>query len=129
MLCLHLFGSPHLTKAEPASGESTSVPLERFALAILASLAVSAPRGLARDRVLALLWPEVDAPRARHRLAQLRYALRRTLGVDPIMGAADLRLDPSIMPTDVQRFSEALGQGDFEQAVRLAQEPYLDGFC
>ena len=95
MFCLHLFGSPQLTK--PVGEESTSVPLERFALAILALLAAAAPRGLTRDRVLALLWPEVDAPRARHSLAQLRYALRKTLGVDPIIGTTDLRLDASIM--------------------------------
>ncbi len=126
MFCLHLFGSPQLTK--PVGEASTSVPLERFALAILVLLAAAAPRGLTRDRVLELLWPAVDAPRARHSLAQLRYALRKTLGVDPIIGTTHLRLDASIMLTDVQRFTEALGQGDFEQAVRLAQEPYLDGF-
>ena len=66
--------------------------------------------------------PVTDWPNSDTRFAGL-------FGVDPIIGAADLRLDPSIMLTDVQRFSEALGQGDFEQAARLAHEPYLDGFC
>ena len=95
---------------------------------MLAMLAVAPPRGLTSDRVVALLWPEVEGRHARHRLAQLRYALRRGLRVDPIIGTTDLRLDASIVLTDVQRFNEALAQGDFEQAVRLVQEPYLDGF-
>ena len=78
--------------------------------------------------MLALLWPDVDSSHAGHRLTQLRYALRKALLVDPIVGTTDLQLDPSIMFTDVQCFREALAHGDLEQAVRLASEPFLDGF-
>jgi adenylate cyclase len=125
MLHLYLFGRPRLTRAESANGD---IPVQGLSLAILAALAVAAPRGLTRDRVLLLLWPEVDGQHAGHRLTQLRYALRKTLLADPIVGTADLRLDPSVVLTDVQRFTEALAQEDHEQAVRLAAEPFLDGF-
>ena len=125
MLQLYLFGRPHLTRVEPGNRD---VPLHGLSLAMLAALAIAAPRGLTRDRVLALLWPDVDGSHAGHRLTQLRYALRKALLVDPIVGTTDLQLDPSIMFTDVQCFTEALAHGDLEQAVRLASEPFLDGF-
>ena len=125
MLQLYVFGRPHLTRVEPGNRD---VPLHGLSLAMLAALAIAAPRGLTRDRVLALLWPDVDSSHAGHRLTQLRYALRKALLVDPIVGTTDLQLDPSIMFTDVQCFREALAHGDLEQAVRLASEPFLDGF-
>ena len=125
MLHLYLFGRPRLTRVGSASED---VPVQGLSLALLAALAATAPRGLTRERVLALLWPEVDGPRAGHRLTQLNYALRKTVLADPVVGTSDLRLDPSVVMTDVQRFTEALALGEFEQAVRLAEEPFLDGF-
>jgi TolB-like protein/Tfp pilus assembly protein PilF len=125
MLQLFFFGRPHLTRAEAASED---LPLQGFPLAMLAALAVAGQRGLARERLVALLWPDVDSARAGHRLTQLRYALRKTLLVDPIVGTTDLRLDRSKVLTDVQSFTEALAQENLEEAVHLAREHFLDGF-
>ena len=125
MLHLQFFGRPHLTSSEAASED---LPLQGFPLAMLAALAVVGQRGFARERLVSLLWPDVDGARAGHRLTQLRYALRKTLLVDPIVGTTDLRLDSSVALTDVQSFTDALTQGNLEDAVRLAGEPFLDGF-
>jgi DNA-binding SARP family transcriptional activator len=46
--------------------------------ALLVYLAVAGEAS--RDLVMALLWPESDAPRARHALRQTLYELKRTLG-------------------------------------------------
>jgi hypothetical protein len=54
MLELYLFGRPRLMRAGSASND---VPVQGLSLALLAALAVAAPRGLTRDRVLSLLWP------------------------------------------------------------------------
>ncbi|HEV8214534.1 MAG TPA: hypothetical protein VGP95_01835, partial [Gemmatimonadaceae bacterium] len=51
-------------------------------LALLAILAAAGPKGLTRDRIMAVLWPEVDEDRARHGLSQTLYSLRRELGDD-----------------------------------------------
>ena len=125
MLHLHFFGRPHLTGSETASED---LHLQGLPLAMLATLAVAGQRGLTRERLVALLWPDVDGTRAGHRLTQLRYALRKTLLVDPIVGTTDLRLDPSMVLTDVQSFADALAKEDLEEAVRLAGEHFLDGF-
>ena len=49
-------------------------------LAILALLARAGSRGVSRDHVLAMLWPDADEERARRTLNQALYALRRDLG-------------------------------------------------
>src|SRR6185436_4924946 len=43
-------------------------------LALLAVLAAAGDRGVSRDRVAALFWPESDDTRARHSLRQSLYA-------------------------------------------------------
>jgi len=125
MLHIFFFGRPHITRGEAVGEDAT---LQGLPLAMLAALAVAAKRGLTRERLVSLLWPDVDGSRAGHRLTQLRYALRKTFLIDPIIGATDLRIDRSTIDTDVQRFADALAQGNLEEAVRLAEEPFLDGF-
>jgi DNA-binding SARP family transcriptional activator len=97
-------------------------------MAILALLAVARDRGVARDRLLALLWPERDADRARHVLTQLLYAQRRDTEADLFLGTKTLRLNPEAMTSDVGQFEAALEAGDGEAALRLYHGPFLDGF-
>ena len=77
MLRLRTFGGLTLARdGEDLSGAIT----QRRRLALLALLAVAGAGGMSRDKLLACLWPESDAERARHVLNQLLYAQRRQGG-------------------------------------------------
>jgi TolB-like protein len=98
-------------------------------MAVLALLACAGRRGLSRDRVTALLYPEIDTSRARHRLAQLLHALRAELGAKNVVsGTADLCLNSERMSSDVHAFREASRRGAFSEAVEAYGGPFLDGF-
>lgn len=98
-------------------------------LAILALLARAGDRGVSRDRLLAMLWPEADEERARRGLNQALYALRQDLGSeDAITGNRDLRLDNSLVDSDVRLFTEERAAGRFEAAAERWGGPFLSGF-
>lgn len=100
---------------------------QRRRLALLALVAEAGEKGISRDRVVALLWPESDDERARHALNQTIYAIRKDLGADLIVGTRDLRLDAASLTSDIQEFREALQRGDVAFADELYQGPFLDG--
>ena len=98
-------------------------------LALLAVLAASGNRGVTRDRLLAMLWPETGDERARRGLNQALYALRQELGADEVLlGAQDLRLNPDLITSDVSLFTAALDADRLEQAAAEYAGPFLDGF-
>jgi DNA-binding SARP family transcriptional activator/tetratricopeptide (TPR) repeat protein/TolB-like protein len=106
----------------------TGAASQRSRLALLAILAVAGPAGIAREKVLACLWPESDDERARHALKQAVYALRRDLGSEhAIQGTATLCLDPTLVASDVRDFDDAIARGDDAAAVALYAGPFLDG--
>lgn len=114
---------------ERLAGETAPPLPQRRADAVLAVLAVCGPIGCTRDRLVAFLWPESDNAHARHNLRDALYAIRRTLGADAVSGSADtLRLDPSVVTSDVQEFTEALESGHLADAVTIYRGPLLDGF-
>jgi TolB-like protein/Tfp pilus assembly protein PilF len=126
MLQLHVLGSPTVTANGAACGGAAA---QRKAIAVLALLASAGRRGLSRDRVLAMLWPEAPADRANHRLTQLLYSLRRDLGAAELfVGSADLRLNTGVLATDLEAFTAALEAGEFERAAAAYGGPFLDGF-
>lgn len=94
MLRLHTFGGCFL--------ERDGAPLEtasayRKALALLAIVAAAGERGISRDSVVALLWPDSDDERARTALRQLVHALRNQLDAQDLIGsAAELRLNAAV---------------------------------
>jgi DNA-binding SARP family transcriptional activator len=109
---------------EPLDG----VGAGRKTLALLALLAAAGERGTSRDRLLALLWPESDTERARGALRQMLHALRRQLGgARAVVGTAELRLDPTVVASDLGEFEGALGRGDLVAAAALYVGPFLDG--
>jgi DNA-binding SARP family transcriptional activator/TolB-like protein len=110
---------------EPIGGAAT----QRRTLALLAALAVAGDRGLSRDRLVALLWPEADEERGRHSLTQALYAARRALDMDDLfVGGGDVRLRRDRCGSDVQELEEALDAQDFERAAALYAGPFADGF-
>jgi TolB-like protein/DNA-binding SARP family transcriptional activator len=102
---------------------------KRRAEAVLAVLAVSGELGCTRERLLALLWPESDEARSRHGLRDALHGIRRGLGADAVPpGGRLLRLDSSVVSSDVLQFTQALAAGRPGDAVRAYTGPLLDGF-
>ena len=124
-LRLRLFGGLWIESSDPS--KTPAVPPRR--LALLAVLAAAGARGLSRERLLGILWPEGTEERGRHALAQAVYSLRTDLGSDAaITGLTEVRLDPAIIGSDLSEFTAALARGDRETAARLYAGPFLDGF-
>jgi DNA-binding SARP family transcriptional activator len=96
-------------------------------LALLAVVAASHPRGITRDKVLGLLWPDADADRGRHALQQSLHVLRRELGAETVVGGVTLQIDPLGLPSDIAEFLEAVERGDHTAAVAAYRGPFLDG--
>ena len=126
MVTLKLLGRLSLADSNgPLTGQIT----QRRRLAFLAILGASPRATVTRDRLVALLWPELDAEGARHRLSDSLYVVRRALGDEAIVTEGDdLRLDEAHVGVDVRAFERALDAG--ETALALAQYggPLLDGF-
>jgi DNA-binding SARP family transcriptional activator/tetratricopeptide (TPR) repeat protein len=96
-------------------------------LALLAIVAAAGRKGVSRDRVLGLLWPEAEPELARHTLSQTLYSLKRDTGREWVSGVVELRLDPDVS-SDVGEFEEALEAGDLERAASLYAGRFLEGF-
>lgn len=86
---LQLCGQP---RAVSAQGDC--VFLERRDAAMLALLAIDGT--LARNRVIAQLWPDEAPQQTRGRLRQRLYALKRKLGAEAVEGSAQLALAPTL---------------------------------
>lgn len=124
MLNLRCFGALTIS-ADRTVGTSSG---QARRLSVLVVLAANAERGTSRDALLALLWPVSDESRGRPALSQALYALRRDLGADDlILGQRELRLNPSVIASDVERFSQLLASGEDEAAVGLYEGDFLDG--
>lgn len=126
MLYLKTFGG---LSVETDSAPVTGAAQQRKRLALLALLAAAGRRGTSRDKIIAYLWPDSDAEHGRNLLKQACFALRRDLHApELLLGTLELRLNPEIIATDVQRFEDALESGDRAQAVAVYSGPFLDGF-
>jgi len=98
-------------------------------LAVLALVARAGSRGITRDRLIALLWPDDDEQASRAALSQALHALRRQLGDDDVfLGVQTLTLNEALATCDVLEFEGALADGDWERAVAAYGGPFLDGF-
>jgi DNA-binding SARP family transcriptional activator/TolB-like protein/tetratricopeptide (TPR) repeat protein len=112
---------------ESERGDS-SAPLGQRPLAVLAMLAASSERGIRREKVIAMLWPESDEERARNSLSQALTAVRRLAGADAIVaGTVELQLNADVVSSDVRDFEAAVGLADFRSAVSLYGGSFLDG--
>ena len=126
VLKLNVLGT--LTLQSPG-GTVPPEAMQKRRLGLLALLAAGDSRGLSRERIQAFLWPESDSMRSRHAMDQLIYATRRALGVDPFLAeGGDMRLDPSVVATDLRDFRSALESGELARAVAGYGGPLLDGF-
>src|SRR5687768_3925175 len=126
MLKLNVLGTLSLQSDE---GPVPPAAQQKRRVGLLALLAAGGDRGISRDRLQAYLWPDSSPEKSRHALDQLIYAVRRALGINPIVGeGGDLRLDSNVISTDVAAFSVAIKARKWEEAVAAYGGPLLDGF-
>jgi DNA-binding SARP family transcriptional activator len=120
-------GGLAVTHDERTLGRAAAQPRR---LALLAVLARAGARGVTREDLLALFWPEAeDGDKARRALAQALYALRRDLGDDAaIAGTAALRLDPARVEVDAAAYADLVRRGAPDEAAALYRGPFLAGF-
>ena len=110
------------------SGAGDDVVTRPRSLALLAILAAAGSRGMTRDQVLGILWPESAPERARHALAQTVYNIRSDLGAAVVHGTNVLRLESRSIASDVDEFRSAVAAKRWADASALYSGPYLDGF-
>lgn len=102
---------------------------QRRRLALLAVLALAGRKPVSRDRLLALFWPEADAERARHSLADSVYQIRKELSEKAVVSVGeDLQLNAELIASDVAEFEGAIESGKLQAAVKIYAGPLLDGF-
>ena len=132
MFSLKLFGGASIQSPDgPIEGRA----VQRRRLGLLALLA--APRqtgtgqpavGVSRERIIAYLWPEAESDRGRHLLSDSVYRVNQALGGEAISTAGDeLRLNPSVLPSDVSELEDAMTRGDHARVASLYAGPFLDG--
>ena len=109
-------------------GAAGHAPTRPRPLALLAILAVAGSKGLTRDRILGVLWPDMDEDRARHALSQTLYLVRRDVGPDVVLSGPSLRLDAERITSDVAAFRAAVDSRRWTDAAALYVGPFLDGF-
>jgi DNA-binding SARP family transcriptional activator/TolB-like protein len=125
-LRLITFGSVYLSRD---SVVLTGPAGQRRLLAILTILASVGDRGMSRDKLLGLLWSEGEPDKSRHALTQSLYHIRKALAAERIfLSGTDLRVDPSVISSDVGDFHRALAEGRLADAVGVYRGPFLDGF-
>jgi DNA-binding SARP family transcriptional activator len=99
--------------------------------ALLVFLAVARPFGFhRRDALLALLWPEMEASRARHALRQALHTLRAGLGPDVIVcrGSSDVGIREGRMRCDARELDRAAARSDRARVTALFRGDLLPGF-
>jgi TolB-like protein len=106
--------------------ELPSLSSQRRQLALLVFLAVEGP--VSRGRLISTFWPDRDAEKARHSLAQALYALRQELGERSVIQEGDvLSVGPEIS-IDAAAMRNAIIAEDWQRVVEFYDGPFLAGF-
>jgi len=100
-------------------------------IALLAYLAVAARgRYVRRDRLVGLLWPELDQTHARAALRKVVHTIRATLGDTVLLtrGDEELALSAENMSCDAVQFALNADAGHLLDALELYRGDLLEGF-
>jgi DNA-binding SARP family transcriptional activator len=126
---LFLLGGVELKGIEPAAADRLLAQPKITAL--LAFLALSPQqRPQRRDRIVALLWPELDQSHARAALRKAVHALRNSLGANVLKSRGDEEIGLMFPPItcDAVELADAAENGRMLQAVSLYRGELLPGF-
>lgn len=114
---------------EGPEGPLTGRAVQRRRLGLLALLSLARRRGLTRDKLIGVLWPDADPERGRHLLSDSVYRVNQAVGGEALVAVGDaLQLDPDRLASDVWEFVDAIDRRDWPRAVELHAAPFLDGF-
>jgi DNA-binding SARP family transcriptional activator len=121
MIELRLFGNHDLLGVKPE--EATALLSQPKTAALLVHLGVAAPPGALhrRDRLVGLLWPELDQTHARTALRKAILQLRRTLGPDALAtrGDEEIGLADGALWCDVVEFDDCVEKSYYSRALEL----------
>jgi DNA-binding SARP family transcriptional activator len=124
---LHVLGGAEVILPDGQPADEVARQPKRLALLAFLALARGA-RYQRRDVLLATLWPELDAGRARAALRRATYFLRRALGDATIVSRGDeLGVAADRLWCDAVAFQAALDAGHLEQALIHYQGDLLAG--
>jgi DNA-binding SARP family transcriptional activator len=126
---LFLFGGTEL-RGIPADAANRLLGQSKV-VALLAYLALAGKgRYMRRDRVVGLLWPELDQAHARAALRKAIHAIRGTLGDDSLLARSDeeITLPTEALSCDVVDFHAHVDGGRLASALELYRGDLLDGF-
>ncbi len=129
MIRFRALGTPLLHRV--AIESPVHLHLQPKPLALLAYLCMEgSDRPARRDRLVFLLWPELDQNRARAALSQTIYRLRRQLGSQIIvsLGQDEIGFDRNRLWCDVLALKERLRDGRTDEALGLYAGDLLEGF-
>ena len=128
MIHLQLFGSADVRNDEGAKAHSILAHSKH--VAFLAVVAAARHSTVRRDRVLGLLWPDLDDARARNALSKAIHQCRRQLGETSIIGrfAEEIGLDTDRWSCDLWEFDDAFTRQAFPEALAIfARGDFLAG--
>ena len=111
-----------------ASDQGRKLAVPRKGLALMAVLAAAGGRGVSREKVASLLWPDSEDS-GRGALKQTIYELRQTLGNHSVvLGTAELTLDPAEITSDLADLEAARARKEWTHVTELYAGPFLDRF-
>ena len=124
MIQLRLLGAPDLAGVDAGVDPAAAAALlgQPKRLAVLVYLALATPRGWQRrDRIVGMLWPELDQERARTALRKTVLALRRTLGESAVVSRGDeeIALAPGAVWCDAVEADDAFERGHYARVLEL----------
>jgi len=125
---LSLLGGFELHGAGP---DVAAVLAQSKPLALLAFLALSpGGRFQRRDRVVGLLWPDLDQSHARAALRKALHDLRTALGADVVSSHGDdeIALTPNVVRCDAVEFAAAIEKTHLVHALELYRGDLMPGF-
>jgi serine/threonine-protein kinase len=126
---LFLFGGTEL-RGIPTDAANRLLSQSKV-VALLAYLTLAGKgRYLRRDRVVGLLWPELDQAHARAALRKAIHAIRGTLGDDALLARGDEEIALAIesLSCDVIDFHAHAEAGRLSSALELFRGDLLEGF-
>jgi DNA-binding SARP family transcriptional activator len=126
---LRLLGGIELRGAP--TGAADSLLAQTKPVALLAFLALS-PRGVfqRRDRLVGLLWPDLDQAHARAALRKALHELRTAIGAQALVAHGDdeIAVAPGALRCDAVEFAAALDERRLAHALELYRGDLMPGF-
>ena len=126
---LYLLGGIALQGVAPEQSERLTT--QSKVVGLLAYLALAAPGTFTRrDRIVGLLWPELDQGHARTALRKAVHHARSVLGEEALTSRGDeeLALSPDALWSDVRALRTAVERGQLALAVELYRGDLMPGF-